>query len=54
VGILSDGLRAGFGAESLRYAMACISVMYTVAAVCYLRAARTLNVSQALREAPAA
>lgn len=54
VGILSDGLRAGSGANSLRYAMACISVMYTVAAVCYLRAARTLNAAQTLRAATAA
>lgn len=43
VGTLSDRLSAGFGAESLRYAMACVAVLYTVAALCYLRAAHSLH-----------
>jgi hypothetical protein len=41
---VSDRLQAGYGSESLRYAMACVSILYTVAALCYLRAARLLRV----------
>lgn len=50
VGIVSDRLQAGYGSESLRYAMACVSILYTVAALCYLRAARLLRAEACLPE----